>query len=338
MNEFPKITLAVLSWNRMHYLRATLESAYQCIKYPNVEWIVSDNESEEPGLMEYLRGLKWLDRLLVKKQSHAEAMNEIVSAATGKYLILWPEDVQFVVKGSWLKDIVEILECNDDIGSVGLDALRKSTISSYFSRIRLDELAAIAKEAYWYKLNFRKQRTVKAKNGFAMRTLGWRCSGICGSGISSLTRTDVWRKLGQWRTSKQLSTGLADSSGGAEIDMYRRFYLSKMTLQTAISLLPVAADIITDPLGCKAKVRNGMRYGVYMPPRNGQEFYYKIRNQDDFDMSGRSHPLNFSELVEPIGFRIPCDKNGDRLKFSINTSVVCNVATGADVKFPLEES
>jgi hypothetical protein len=40
----PRVTFGLLSWNRLHYLRATLESARRCLQYPNLEWIVVDNE------------------------------------------------------------------------------------------------------------------------------------------------------------------------------------------------------------------------------------------------------------------------------------------------------
>jgi len=52
---------------------------------------VSDNESEEPGLRDYIEGLDWVNVKLFKRQSHADAMNEIVSRASGEFLLLWPE-------------------------------------------------------------------------------------------------------------------------------------------------------------------------------------------------------------------------------------------------------
>ena len=121
----PLVTIGILSWNRLHYLRATLESARACIQYPNIEWIVSDNESTESGLHEYVESRDWVQHKLFKKQTHAAAMNQIVDMARGEYLILWPEDVQFTVKGDWLADLVEILGHHRDLGSIGLDFQRK---------------------------------------------------------------------------------------------------------------------------------------------------------------------------------------------------------------------
>ena len=123
----PRVTVAILSWNRLHYLRATAESARRCLRHPELEWIISDNESVEPGLRDYVSALDWVEHKWFKTQTHAEAMNEIVARATGKYLLLWPEDVQFVVEGDWLTRLVSVLEENPWIGSVSLNFLRRKT-------------------------------------------------------------------------------------------------------------------------------------------------------------------------------------------------------------------
>ena len=107
-----RVTVAILSWNRLHYLRATLESAKRCIHGEQIEWIVSDNASEEPGLTDYLADCNWITHRWSKKQTHAEAMNEIVARAAGRYLLLWPEDMQFVVEGDWLRRLLDTLDAD----------------------------------------------------------------------------------------------------------------------------------------------------------------------------------------------------------------------------------
>ncbi len=39
-------------------------------------------------------------------------MNEIVAKASGDYVIIWPEDVQFVVEGDWMLPLLETLGKN----------------------------------------------------------------------------------------------------------------------------------------------------------------------------------------------------------------------------------
>ena len=331
---FPKVTVAFLSWNRLHYLRATVASARECIRYPNLEWIVSDNASDEPGVREYVDSLNWMDHRLIKRQTHAEAMNELVRVATGEYLILWPDDMQFVVRGEWLADIVEILDAHPSIGSVGLDFLRHVTLETLYTPRWWPNRGRLLDEVRRYGLNFRRPRTLQSSRGFTLRTTGWTWRGICASGIPSLTRTQVWRDLGPWRVKTAGASSVVDSSLGAEDDMLLRFNESRRPLQSAFLMLSVAADIITDPTGCKAKCRGRYRYGVYMPPPSGP-YYYRIRDQADFAGHAGPLPISFTEGVQAEGFRIPMDARGDRLKHSINLSVVHDMQRRVDVPWPL---
>ena len=331
----PKVTIGVLSWNRLHYLRAMLESARECIDYPALEWIVSDNESEEPGLREYIESQDWIDTKIFRRQTHAEAMNEIVEKATGEYIVIWPEDVQFVVKGDWMVDMVEILDAHRDIGSLCIDFPRKASIKDILHPSLINHRDRFLDEIWRYGARFRKPRTYKSSRGFKVTTFGWTKPGICGSGIPSITRTALWKELGPWRTRGSRSqVGLVDSSLGAEEDMIQRFFASRKVIQGAIPFIPVAADIITDPLGCKAKVRGNFRYGVYMPPPEGN-FYYKIRPYADLKSYDGEYPMTFDQGVIADGFEIPVDATGDRLKCPLNTSVVYDISANAPVPYPL---
>ena len=334
MEDVPTISFGLLSWNRLHYLKATLESAHQCIDYPSLEWIVSDNVSEEPGLREYLESQSWVDTLISKRQPHAEAMNELIDIARGKYICIWPEDVQFVAQGDWLVDIIEILEKNPDIGSVGLNGLRKCTLNGYFKRSRRARLMDGVRDFHRFR-KIRRQRTLTSSRGFTMRSLGGTAPGICGSGIPTITRTSIWRDLGGWTYSKE-GTSLVDSSLGAEDFMVERFNQSGMALQMAILEKPVAADIITDPTGCKAKVRGNYRFGIYMPPPR-PPYYYEIFPFSDLESNHDGMPLSFFDVARPLGFTVPKDEFGDHLKTAMNTSVVYDLMHQRHISYPMQD-
>lgn len=320
----PLITIGILSWNRLHYLKATLESARICLQYPNIEWIISDNESEEPGLRDYVQSCDWAQHKIFKKQTHAEAMNQIVAMAKGEYLIIWPEDVQFTGKGDWLTDLVEILDKHRQLGSIGLDFQRKCTLIERFKTPWFKTRHLALQEFKRFGFQFRRRTTLSSSRGVKVRTCGFTMPGICGSGIPSLTRTDVWRKLGPWKTTKSVGANLIDSSLGAEDDMVSRFFDQGEPLQMAYMVKSVAADILTDPTGCKAKVRGNRRYGVYLPPPE-ETVYYRIQDVASIPEPLDDFPISFMEGVEPIGFKIPTDVNGDRLKSSINSAVVSDI-------------
>lgn len=312
----PRVTVAILSWNRLHYLRATAESARRCLRHPELEWIISDNESVEPGLRDYISSLDWVQHKWSKTQTHAEAMNEIVARATGKYLLLWPEDVQFVVEGDWLTGLVSVLEENPWIGSVGLNFLRRKTNLRLHGSLQTADILPILGELRRRPLGFRFPQNLGS-----LKTFGWRLPGVIGSGIPSLTRLDYWKSLGPWKT--RTGTNLIDSSLGAEDEMIERFQRSGKKWQQAALIKPVAADIINDELGCKAKVRGGKRYGRYAPPAG--DFYYEILSEEDLPAGESGFPLSFEEWVRPVGFRLPLDADGNMLKASMNTSVVSEI-------------
>ncbi len=312
----PRATVAILSWNRLHYLRATVESARRCLRHPDLEWIISDNESIEPGLREYITSLEGIAHKWFRTQTHAEAMNEIVARATGKYLLLWPEDVQFVVEGDWLVRLIETLEGAPWIGSVGLNFLRRKTNLRLHGPLQRSDMFPIVGELRRRPLGFRFPQTRGT-----LRTFGWRLPGVIGSGIPSLTRLDHWRTLGPWKTKAESS--LIDSSLGAEDDMIHRFQCSGQNWQQAALMKPVAADIINDELGCKAKVRGGKRYGKYTPPTG--DFYYEILREENLPPGENGFPLCFENWVRPVGFQLPLDADGNMLKASMNTTVVSEI-------------
>lgn len=325
----PLVTVGIISCNRLHYLRATLESAHRCIQYPRIQWIVVDNASVEPGLRDYLEQLDWIDELILRDQrspqtEHVAAMNEIVARARGDIVLIWPDDMQFIVEGDWMTDCVEILMAHPWIGSMGLNFLRHTTIQRLWTWRRWLNRRGWTREIKRHGFAFRRQQVVRSSRGFAVRTYGWTYPGIIGSGIPSLTRTEVWHTLGPWKA-PGARPGLVDSSGGGETDMLQRYEDSDLVLQRALPILAVAADIVTDPTGTKAKVRGNKRYGPYWPPPEGTFYYHIYKQQDVQHLVSRGMPVPFEEMVKSLGYSLPFDSAGNLLKSSVNTSVVSDL-------------
>jgi len=319
--SLPKVSVGIISFNRMHYLKAVIESARRCVCYPNLEWIVVDGNSVEAGLKQYLQSLTWIDRCIFTDLDFIGSINLIISEAKGEYVILWPDDVQFIVEGGWLTHFIRELEANRWIGSVGLNCLRRKTIDEIWGGRRFLRYKEILSELKRYGINFRRQRVIPDDFGYGLRTYGWRSAGIIGAGILSLTRTEIWRSLGPWRRGGADST-LVDATGGSEIEMLRSFKESKLILQKATPLVPVAADIVDDEKGCKAKVRKGNRYGRYLVPQRGSLYYEIIPHAEAAAALGDDLPLSFERIVRPIDYELPLDREGNLLKCAINSEIV----------------
>jgi hypothetical protein len=121
----------------------------------------------------------------------------------------------------------------------------------------------------------------------------------------------VWKTIGPFRTSGAKQT-VQDAGAGAEDDVIRRYRRAGLKLRKALLQQPVLAEIITDPNGTQARVRGNRRYGTYFAPPDGT-FFYRIRTESDrLPLTGSAVP--FEEAVEPLGFSLPLDREGNRLK------------------------
>lgn len=102
--------------------------------------------------------------------------------------------------------------------------------------------------------------------------------------------------------------------------MIRRYRASGLQLEAYLMRLPAVADIVTDPRGTKARIRLGnRRYGLYRPPPSG-DLYYRIWDESDLGRFAHVEPApGFEDLVEPLGFELPLDSEGNLLKTNVVT-------------------
>lgn len=310
----PLVTIGVISFNRLHYLRALIDSARECIDYPNLQWVIVDGSSTEPGLREYLADLDFADSVdFVPSGLLADSMNKLMERTRGEYLLMVPDRMQFIVRGPWLFDVVEFLDRTPGAGHVCYDAQRRLTIDEQFLEAYVRARGRRLPLRAWRR-PFKRRRTT---SGLEFLGYGRTMPGI-NVGSVSLCRTEILRDLGPWRTTMELQ--LSNDAGlGTETDMLQRYRRSGLKLERFLMGLPVAASTVTDPRGTAAKIRHGnRRYGHYMPPPNGR-FYYRIHEMEDARRAfATCHPAPaFEDIVEPLGWPLPLDDNGDLRKVSV---------------------
>lgn len=304
----PLVTIGIVGCNRLHYVKALLESAHDCIEYDNLEWIVVDNASEEPGLRKYLEGLDYVQHMIFRPErspatEHVEAMNRIVEMARGDYLLLMPDDIQFIEKGPWLHDLVDIAAKRKKIGSIVLDAQFRRTLKRFF--LTWGFLPGALAHRY---------PTYTSQNGRQFIGYGKSKIGVNPAGIGTFTRTEVWRKLGPWKTTGEQQKG--DSTGGGEVEMLERYWASKMKLERVMMRVPVAASIYTGADNGQAYVRAGRRFGQYIAPKDG-DFYYRIQSAEKMATFADIEPgAAYEDVVQPIGYQFKVEDDGSMIKWS----------------------
>ena len=306
----PLVTIGVVSFNRLHYLRVLMDSARQCIDYPALEWILVDGASVEPGLQQYVESLEFVDQAVIRECTHGEAMNEIVERAHGEFILMLPEDLQFIRRGPWLADMVE-LASRPHVGHVQFDAQRRLTLKRHFEqRPRRVRGRAVP------GLRARSQR-VRTSSGAEFLGYGDAREPVGAAGIVTFVRTEIRRALGPWRENRSLTT-IQDSGLGAEADMIERGRQAGLGLEAFLMRVPAAADVVTDPRGTKARIRFGnRRYGRYAPPADGKR-YYRIWDESEARRFAEIEPAPaFEDIVEPVGFDLPLDEDGNLLKTNV---------------------
>jgi glycosyltransferase involved in cell wall biosynthesis len=302
------LTIGVVSCNRLFYLRALLESIRRCLPLDRIECIVVDNASIEPGLREYVDGLDFVaQRVFAERRSPsteaAEALNTIIARASASHVLLLTDDVQFVVKGiRWLDAVFELAAEHSWVGSIMPLALRRVTINRYFDT----GIGHLLLPGFF-------PRKLHTHDG-AITAVCFKRSelGITHSALG-ITAVDVWRKIGPFRSSGARQT-VQDAGAGAEDDVVRRYGGAGLRLRKALLEVPVMAEIITDPNGTQARVRGNRRYGRYFAPPDGTLYYRILSESEAAALPKRGSAVAFEDIVQPIGFELPYDAHGNRLK------------------------
>lgn len=303
----PKVTFGFVNCNRLYYLRSCVESLLLCTEdYSNKEIIVVDNASKEEGTEEYLNDLR--DRgfkVFVQEErnpsnEYAKALNIIAENATGEFVAPIPADVQFVVKGGWLKKYVEFLQDYEDMtGCVSFDAQRKiRNLAGTYSN-------ALGSEEFRFLYHYNRNPIMGAMN----------CM------VSKKTLDAIY----PWDTNNKAHEGGEDS----ETKMLKKIknMMKKRGNQVyyAAPIIPVSIGIFNNK-GGNARVRGNLRYGDYWAPpadENGIT-YYKIHNFEDVSERYEDYekPVSIEEISESIGWELPIDKSGLWIKLKDSPDIV----------------
>jgi len=117
INEFPKVTIMIPTYNQADYIAQTIESAL-AQDYPNLEVVVSDDRSTdttEEVVKQYLNDsrVKYFKNStnLGRVKNYRKTLYDY---ATGKYALNLDGD-DWLIHNSYISKAVEILENNDDV-------------------------------------------------------------------------------------------------------------------------------------------------------------------------------------------------------------------------------
>lgn len=302
--SLPRVTFGIVNCNRLFYLKSCLESLLECTyDYENKEIIIVDNASVEEGTSEYLAEKEAQGLTVVRMESRdpanefARGLNTILSKSTGKIIIPLQGDMQFVVKGGWLKHYVNLLDkFEGSIGCILLDAQRNiRNKSATFSQV-------IGDDEFPFIIDV---------NRFP----------FCGAADVAYNKKII-DFFGAWSEDNLKHEGGSDS----ETDMRNRVteFLSQnkeIQLFALQAIFSPAVAIFTDSRGTNARVRGNKRYGDYWPAKDDFR-YYHIYDFDEVSKlcKDKVTPLGIEDIAKPLGWDQPLDDEGNWKKNPINVS------------------
>lgn len=118
MMSTPKVSIIILNWNKLEYLRNCVSSIEKNTRYPNYEVVVFDNGSKEPGTKEYLGSLKRHKAVSNPDNiGFARGNNEAVKSSAGEFVLFLNNDT--VVHDNWLEPMVKLMLKDPSCGAVG---------------------------------------------------------------------------------------------------------------------------------------------------------------------------------------------------------------------------
>lgn len=129
MSTKPLITVHITSYNRFLQLRNLVQSLVYCNEYENIELIIVDNGSTDERLLKYYDEINLgFPFQLIRNEVNDyprcvwHAKNQARAAANGDYFLDVPDDHQFVRRGNWIQECLDLYNSVDDIGCIVLYA------------------------------------------------------------------------------------------------------------------------------------------------------------------------------------------------------------------------
>ena len=109
--KWPLISVCILSFNRLGYLKKALGSFRDKCTYPNLEYIVVDNGSISE-IIEYLNSLSFIDKKILNNENMGMgyAMNQARHTADGEYFFNLENDWLFFYGSDWMERGIMMFE------------------------------------------------------------------------------------------------------------------------------------------------------------------------------------------------------------------------------------
>jgi len=293
------ITIGIVSFNRLKYLKSLLNSIKN-LDRNKFNVVVVDNGSWEEGLSDFLTFQKengYINKLFLRKTQERNWINDeyiakniVIDNCDDEVIVFLQDDLQFVGDEKYLLTL-----CKDFLESkfqcLEFNGVRRSTNNSKF--FNNQNFISASGLRYW----------ISDKPHY--QTMG-------------IFRKETFSRLGpyptNWPKEKQF--------WGRSEDYYDQLVKQHHHNINISCHVPAFLGIWNDHRGGYAFFRNDLRYGDYLDPPHPSGLYYEQLNFD-FVVSQQqtTRPLSFMDTARPLEWKITTSSDGDQAKYSQNEIV-----------------
>ena len=288
-----KISIGIVNYNRLFYLKSCAESLMATTKGHDTELICIDDGSIESGTANYLNELRDLNWTVINQNetrggdkksgcdnsSHinpfSEALNIIHKRSHGELVLQLQGDMQFI-RDDWLDDVLKLFNNRKDVGTLVLDAQRKVRLKGCaFTEVNVND------SIYFIQ------------NGGAINGAG-----------DTVYSKKMLSEIGGWTIKDGVN---AENDFTKKVASKYQGAMKKYYLQ-----LPASIAIYTDKRGTNARIRGGKRYGDYWQAQDN--YYYKQITSANYPKE-INRPYSIEEVAQANGdWQLPISPAGSWLK------------------------
>ncbi len=301
MKRRPLVTVGVISCNKLHYLKACVQSFRETNTYDNIEWIIVDNHSTEAGTREYIESLDFVDYKVFQEarnptNEEAIAKNLMLEKASGDYLLMLLDDHQIVTRYDYLQEMMEIVDREGQGVTQVVQALQRRSRVAEESAIAVERGTSSGRQYY-----FMTGRPIVVGGCFA--------------------HMDLWRRFGRFMVDSTKFAGIEEEA----IQRTRRWKHGR--IKRCLQQVPISVPIVTDPRGYDVKIRGYQRIGMYEPPNAETGLYYRILERDEVQaLKDRGGMAAIEDVLEAQpGIVLPINESGNWIKGGVAPEPVVDI-------------
>lgn len=306
----PLVSVLFLNCNRLKFLKNSVNSFLECNEYPNVEIVICDNGSTEPGTGEWLDSLKhpWIKHVLRMSDPSriAVAKNRSRSLASGDYVLELNDDFQFICRGRWMDDLIDVANSSPPPLTVFYYATVARKLSSYELRAAKTPHGLpffTVLNAGYHDVHFMKRSIWERVGPFSERT--WQRGRLFGRAIpvpvGDSRDLSLGQRVRQMLLKPLLRWGRPSLEGCESEYITRTAKLGFGRGSRAMIKYPIAAPLAFPNL---ARFRDGRLIGYY-PDCDCAPFYYDIISYEGLKekYADRERPLGAEEICRVVGVK-----------------------------------